>query len=242
MITVCGANTTLDELRAIPLERPAKAGRAWQGIQHGELVDAVIDEASSRGWTVGDMRFSVSKDRTGMAGAVDLVVPEIQMPTGVGLALGFLTANDRSRSVRLIVGGNVFCCLNGMARGDIVLSRRHTRAFDLYESIQGAMDEYVFAAAAMPGEVLALQNMEAPPDRTEHVLMEAGRQGIMPWTHLGEVDAQIRNPSFAEWGKGTAWTVYNAFTYVVKKSPALAQMNRIGKFRGLVLDSLGTAA
>ena len=49
MITVFGANTTVDDLNAVKLERPTKAGAYWQGIPHGALVHTLADEIRSRG-------------------------------------------------------------------------------------------------------------------------------------------------------------------------------------------------
>ena len=62
MITVYGANITSADLNHVRLDRPAKAGNYWEGIQHGTLVNACSDEIRSRGWKIMDERFSLSKD------------------------------------------------------------------------------------------------------------------------------------------------------------------------------------
>lgn len=234
MIAVCGSNVNLDTLHQIPVERPERAGRVWQGIQHGELVDAVLDETSLRGWRVTDMRFALGNSPSELAAAFELHIPGIEPPPGQSFSLGLLTSNAMKRRLKMVVGSNVFVCNNGVATGEIVMLKRHTTRLDLFGEVERSLDEYAIKAAAIPLMVEGLRQRDLSPLEQEHVLMEAGRLGLMPWSRIGQVDEEYRHPRFAEHGIGTAWSLLQAFTWVVKKDPPLRQMDEMNAFRRLL--------
>tara|TARA_R110002020_G_scaffold115383_1_gene265294 strand:- start:2258 stop:3016 length:759 start_codon:yes stop_codon:yes gene_type:complete len=234
MITVYDANTKLEDLHHIPLRRPEKAGLRWQGIPHGALAKSLIAAIEKRGWEVKDTKFSVSPNETEMAGALDLKINDVKLPEGMSLSLGILTSNAMKRSLIMVAGANVACCLNGMATGQIVMRRKHTIGFNLENEIQDSLDNYRQQVSWTNQVVADLRETELPQGRADRVLMEAGRQRLMPWSRIGKVDKEYRNPTFAEHGKGTSWALLQAFTYHVKKNSPLTQMTSMNRFRGLL--------
>lgn len=234
MITVYDANTKLEDLHHIALRRPEKAGVRWQGIPHGVLANAVVDAVTDRGWKVKETKFSVSPNETEMAGALDLEIDDVQIPDGMSLSLGLLTSNAMKRSLIMVAGANVACCLNGMATGQIVLRRKHTIGFNLENEINDSLNEYRQQVVGINRMVADLKETELPQKEADRVLMEAGRQRLMPWSRIGKVDAEYRNPTFAEHGQGTSYALLQAFTYHVKKNSPLTQMTSMNRFRGLL--------
>jgi hypothetical protein len=71
---------------------------------------------------------------------------------------------------------------------------------------------------------------------SDRLLMQAGRKGLMPWSRIGMVDKEYREPRFGQFKKRNAWSLYNAFTYVVQKSPPHHQIPAINAFRQVVLN------
>lgn len=231
---VCKTNIDINQLSRVKLQRPDKARSHWQGIRHIELVEAVQDECLSRGWKVTGSAFSLSADQGDLAGAFKLEVPDIRMPAGQGLEIGFLTSNMMRRKLKLVVGSRVFVCNNGMVSGDVVLCKKHTNRFDLHDSLTAAMDTYHEKALEIPKRVAALQQYELTVPEVDHILVETGRQGVMPWSLIGQVDKEYRQPTFAENGQRTSWGLLNAFTHIVKKQPPLRQMDQINSFREML--------
>ena len=234
MITVYDANTKLEDLHHIPLRRPEKAGLRWQGIPHGALVKSLIAAIEKRGWEVKDTKFSVSPNETEMAGALNLKINDVKLPEGLSLSLGILTSNAMKRSLLMVAGANVACCLNGMATGQIVMRKKHTIGFNLENEIQDSLDEYRKQVIGIDQVVADLKETELPQKEADRVLMEAGRQRLMPWSRIGKVDAEYRKPTFAEHGQGTSYALLQAFTYHVKKNAPLTQMTSMNRFRELL--------
>lgn len=225
---------TIETVRQIELVTPRGAGRVWQGIPHGELCDTISDEVRSRGWKVTDAQFHVSKDQADMAAAFALSIPDIDAPEGQTFSLGLLTSNAMRRTLKIVVGTNVRVCNNGMATGEVVLRAKHTTGFDLIGNVEHAITAYEEKIRAIPALVAKMRETELPPDSAEHILMEAGRAGMMPWSRIGKVDEEYRHPTFAEHGKGTAWALMQAFTYIVKDNPPQFQMDQMNAFRRLL--------
>lgn len=234
MITVYGQNTKLGQLADVEMVRPDEAGKRWQGVPHTDLAHTIINEVDSRGWGLGKMSFSLSKDQADLAGAFELFIPDLPAPEGQTFSLGVLSSNMRRRSLHITVGTNVTVCNNGMCTGEIILNKHHTKGLNLTESIEVALDDYLFSARRVEKMVEGLRARNITETEAEHVLMQAGRQGLMPWSRIGKVDKEYRAPTFADHDERTSWGLLNAFTHIAKANPIHNQMSDINDFRQLL--------
>ncbi len=244
MITVLGNHTTLKDVQAVKLQDPRgrRIGAYWQGVPHGELMDCVLKECQRRRWTVGQQKYSLSKDKADLAMALELKIPKLEVPEGQVLCLGVLTSNAMRRALRIVVGSTVLVCQNGVVSGEVVLSRKHTIHFSIQDEIKDALDTYLLKAHGLMDTVLGLQQSPLTLEEAEHILMQAGRKEIMPWSRIGKVDAEFRSPRFPEFYEPTSWSLLNAFTWVVKQNPVMEQMDQINLFRELLPTQQAVAA
>jgi hypothetical protein len=67
------------------------------------------------------------------------------------------------------------------------------------------------------------------------VLVEAGRRRIVPWSAVGKVDAEWREPRHEEFGERTGWSLYNAFTEIAKGFSMRKEMLACDQARQLIL-------
>jgi hypothetical protein len=238
MITVYGANATIAQLQDIPLNRPSKAGARWKGVQHGDMVNALVTEFHKREWEVLSSQFALDgpkEDKTAdMVGAFDLRLPNMDAPEGQEFSLGIMTSNGMRRATKYFVGTKVMVCNNGCSVGEIILHRKHTLNFNLEDAIRPALNEYVIAASKAKDLVAQLRHRDLGQAESDHLLLEAGRRQMLPWSRIGAVDAEYRNPQHSEHGANTSWALLNAFTEVVKRSPVHAQMPAMDKFRDIL--------
>lgn len=228
---VCGANTSLTELRNVELEVPKKAGGFWKGVKHSTLVECILGDLIGRGWKVLDMKFALSKDKADLAAGFELEIPDLPDLPGQRYSLGMLTSNALRRPIKLTSGTRIMCCNNGMCTGDILLNQRHTKKMDLAAGLESAIGEFHERCGEIPALVEGYRNRELVANEADHILMELGRAGTMSWAKVGVVDEQFRNPPYEDHGTGTSWTMLNAFTEVVKQYNPLRQMDMITEFR-----------
>ena len=151
-------------------------------------------------------------------------------------SLGVMHSNLGDHAVKFAVGAHVFCCANGMVTGDYTLKRKHTKGVVLEDIISTGIETYITKVDEIPLVMEGMKEKELQTQEVNNVLMEAGRQKLMPWSRIGQVDAEYRKPTFEEHNEKTAWGLYNAFTYVVQKCPAHQQITSMNKFRELVLN------
>lgn len=226
-----------EQLREMTIVQPKNAGRIWKGIQHGELVDAIANRLESNGIEVaGEQWYVAGQNRERMSGSMSLRIPDLEAPAGMEFSLGLHHGNDMAHALKFAVGLRVFVCSNGVVAGDFIVKRRHTNHFDLERVVNNGLDRYLEEIKEVRNTV---DRMKERTYYTNHipdeVLMDAGRNGLMPWSRIGQVDEEYRHPTFAETADHSAWGLYNAFTYVVQKCPPGHQIDAMSKFRELVL-------
>jgi hypothetical protein len=236
MITVIGADITLEQLHQVEVKEPANVGGRWQGFQHGQLVCIIMDEIRARGWKINDMQFAMSKDEADLAGAFALSIPKIESIAGQDYSLGFLTSNAQRRALKMVVGTRVACCCNGMVTGEIILNLKHTRTNEafLIDEISNASARYLNKAQEIPLMINRMRERELGKEEASELLLEAGRLKLLPWARIGCVDQEYRHPTFGEHGKNNSWALLNAFTHIVKEQNPLNQMDRMNRFRELL--------
>lgn len=238
MITVCGRKITIKEVRAIEPVTPPHAGRRWAPVRHGHLVDAIVAEVEMRGWGVTDMRFGLGRDGADLAGAFMLNnVTGVVVPAGAELSLGFINSNSRRYALHLTVGANIMCCTNGLCTDSILVNRMHDHTVSLEDELRAAMNEYTPEAMKVQGLVDRLRGRTLVRGEAAEFLLEAGRRRLLGWAAIGRIDAEYLRPRFAEHGKGTAWALLNAFTYIGRTHVhPTRQMATYDTFRDIIME------
>jgi hypothetical protein len=227
-----------DELHEIEVVRPVNAGCVWKGVQHGELVDTIDRQLQAHGVQVtGESWFVSGQNKERLSGSMTLKIPGYEAPAGSEFSLGLHHGNDCAHALKFAVGLQIFICSNGMVSGDFVVRRRHTLHFDVNEVVGHGLDRYL---ESIDGVTRTVDSLKArafwTDDEVDGILMEAGREGLMPWSRIGQVDAEYRHPTFEDHAQHSGWGLYNAFTYVVQKSPPGRQIDAMSRFRDLILN------
>ena len=234
MISVCNNNARLEEIQQVEVRRPERAGRVWRGISHKLLTETIIADMLRRNWSIKAMAFSLSKDQADLAGAFDIEIPNLDAPEGQMFSLGFLTSNMMRKPLKFVVGTKIFVCNNGMATGEIILKRKHTFRFNLSFEVTDALNQYGERARLINHTVEQMKERSLPATEYERLLVKTGRDKILPWSRIGQLDEEYQHPTFADHNERTSWGLYNAFTHIVKKSPPMGQMDQMNKFRALL--------
>lgn len=234
MITVYDANTNQEALREIELVRPSNAGSRWKGIPHGELVDTLKSKLEDNNFKIEKEQYSLNKDKTSLVGAFDLQHPNIDLGDEQGLSIGFSTNNSMKKKLQIFAGSKIFVCTNGCVTGEVVMERKHTIRFDLMVELDKALVNYMQRANEIPLVTEGLKTFELTQRQSDLILMQAGRFGYLPWSRIGQVEKEYRNPTYADHNVKSSWGLLNAFTHIVKQSPPHTQMQQINQFRSML--------
>lgn len=207
-------------------------------LPHGALADALVDELDARGLGVAGESWAVSRTGAELYGSVD-VAPE-DPAVEVGLSIGLRHSNARRHAVTLVLGGRVFVCANGMLVGDYVLrhKHKHTARLDVREMVAAGVSLLIRERRRVDDFVQDLRSVDLDDAAANHLLLEGVRRGVVPWSQLRRVDETWRHPPHTTFEPRTLWSLYNAFTEVLKTRSPAVQYRGLLRLRRLAIDVL----
>ena len=162
------------------------------------------------------------------------------------MVVGLRNSHDRTFPAAIAVGCGVFVCDNLSFSGEVTLSRRHTRF------VERDLPGVVARAIGQVGQLRHLQEeriaaYKATPlgNRAAHdLVVRALDARVLPVTWVPEVVEQWRQPNHREFladGR-TAWTLFNAFTEVLKRGNLQQLPRRSQALHGLIDSECGLLA
>lgn len=240
MITVLG-NRTLrtSDLKEYPVKRPERAGDRWKGVHHHDLAVELEEALWSRRIGITREIWTVDPSGQTLVGGFSVTFPDhtgLPSLNGLDYALGIRHSNDQKHALTFSAGAAVLVCLNGVVTGTWVLKRKHTTGLDLSETVGEGVDRFVEEARKVKQTVESLRVRYLPPRQVDHVLMEAGRLGIVPWSHVGKVYEEFQAPRHEEFKGRSAWCLYNAMGEIVKHQNPARQLDSLDRFRTVLLN------
>lgn len=236
---------TREQLQDVQIPERLDVSDRWAGLGHGDLANLLVTESRNLGLEITGEEWQVNPDEADLFGAINIKAPmgyrdgPVDAPDGLTMSLGIRHSNKSRFSIQLVAGATVFVCSNGMFCGDFVLRRKHTTNahYQLPGLMRGAIrDAVAMLNRSLFSDVNRMRDTEVTSRQAEHLLVEAGRTGVMAWSQLGKVDKEWRNPSHPEFKDRSAWSFYNAFTEVAKDFSARQQMDTIRDAKSLILQ------
>jgi hypothetical protein len=212
---------TQEQLRALPTPVGTPT---FKPVPHYVLVETLLDRLGGRSLAIERMQLAVSANDMQVFGALDLGDSPIP---GMGRALGFRAANDKSLSIQVVAGGRVFVCDNLSLSGQaIVLRRKHTRGLSLGFEINAALDRYVGAQDAFEMSIEGLVGALLTDQEAKARIFDLAYTGVVPGSLFDEIGRnyfEAASLKLEDCAPRTAWGLHNAATRAVKAlSPASA--------------------
>jgi len=248
----------------IPVTDRGDRSHRWSGIQHGELARHLTDRVTAAGLEIVDQTWSIGRGGAQLFGYLDLDPSELLLDAQsvrqldqsqeldrwehgfdgfalevVALRMGVVHSNDSSLSLRLVVVPVVLVCSNGMSvtGGMIAVQKKHTIGLNLAQALDDGIRTYLLRAQRIDETISELRSVNlSQPTLADHLIVEAGRRGMFPWSKLGKVERYWRRPPHAEFEAGNGWSLMNAFTEVAKSFPMRTEMDAANRIRRLILD------
>lgn len=229
---------TLDELAHIPAGEPV--GTRHRPVPHAELVTAIRDAFTDRGYAVAKEQYSVSHEDARLFGTLDLMPttgPALLDGMEGGMAVGLRHANDQAFALGVIAGLRVFVCDNlCFSGGDSLLHRKHTTGLDLSAEIERGMDRTFHSYRDLARLLDNLRNTALTDDAAKLLIYSLALDaGVIAPNQLGKVHTwyfaperiateQDRERGYSDVAPRTAHAVMNAVTRVTREfSPARQQ-------------------
>jgi hypothetical protein len=213
------------------------ATRTYTPIPHVELLDAVKREVTSSGLVVAEETLSLSHARNGCYGDRFFGLLEIEGEADLDFhtTVGLRNSHDRVIPCGLCVGSRVLVCSNLAFSAEIVISRRHTSRIrqDLPRLINEAVGKLGDLRNHQTERIEAYQNTAILEPQVHDLVVRAMDAKVLAASKIPRVLAEFRDPPHEEFQPRTVWSLFNAFTNVLKEYDLLDLPRRTQTLHGL---------
>jgi hypothetical protein len=193
---------------------PPPEGR-WHPVPHVQVLTAVKETLHGAGYVVKSEKLALARGDARFFGVLNLETP---LAAGVGLSVGVRNSVDKSFPLGFAAGSHCFVCDNLAFRAELLVRRKHTvngmKAFGA--AIGSAVASLTSFKETEAARIRRLGEMDLTPEAASHVILTAYRRGIISALQLPKVCAEWEEPRHAEFAPRTAWSLFNAFTEVLK--------------------------
>lgn len=185
-------------------------------IPHRELLDRVTTMVESHGMSIIEEAHGLTHNGNRYFGMLQVATEK--NADDYGLVLGVRNSHDKSFPAAIALGAGVFVCDNLSFSGEIKLARKHTLYIlrDLSAVVSRAVGMLGDHREKQDARIAAykehdLKNMEA-----HDILIAALDCQALTATKIPAVLKEWREPSHEVFEPRTAWSLFNAFTEVMK--------------------------
>ena len=226
---------TRAQLLAVPTP---EATATFRPVPHYELIDMLDTVLALQSIHIRRERFALRRDGAVLFGVLQLAYGE--MGDGIA-ALGLRTGNNKTMSLQLCAGLNVFVCDNLAFRGDMIaLKRKHTSGLNLKEELTLAVIRFQEHFGCLIREVALLKAQALADIEAKALIHDVFAEGVMPVRFLPDVSRAYFEPVESAFAARNAWSLHNAFTGVAKEMPMstrLVAIQQVGKLFGMSAEA-----
>jgi len=214
LILHCGAQAaTFEEVERVQTPKPTLS---WMPLAHASLVELVSDTLETAGLRVVNSAHSLNKEGNRYFGL--LQVSGQQNHPDYSWVLGLRNSHDKSFPAGIVAGASVFVCDNLSFSGEVVIARKHTTYIlrDLPRLTADAVGKLMQTWHHQDRRIEAYQAKRLNAAQAHDLLIRSVDFGACCNQMVPKVLAEWRQPSHVEFRKRTAWSLFNAYTEVLK--------------------------
>ena len=204
----------------------------WVPIPHHVLVQHVITALEGAGLDVVKQAHGLWRDGSRYFGVLQLENGQTDYATCVGLR----NAHDKVFSVGMAVGSDVFVCDNLSFSSEITMFRKHTTHIlrDLPRITAQAVGKIGNHRNFQALRFDAYKQLKATDGFAHDIVVRAVDAKIITTSRIPHVLKHWRESAHEEFKARNAWSLFNAFTEVLKGSNQLQLPQRTMRLHGLL--------
>jgi hypothetical protein len=218
-----GESASMEELAAIPLP---KETHSYKPVSHQALASMLGAMASDLlpEFELVNTQFGLARDGQQMFGVHTFK----NGSSAMGLSIGFRNSYNKSLSVGIAVGGQVFVCDNLCLQGDVTVLKKHT--LNVVSSIESLALSAIYRSRSAFNHIQEdAEIMKGIPLSDEDAYRTIGLiygRGIITPRQIPVVKKEWLEPSHDDFAGRNIWSFYNAVTEALKSSPPQSIMER----------------
>lgn len=189
-------------------------------IPHKDFLETVENGLSGVGLTIDKRSYGLSHDDNRMFSLFELSRDNGENGTFKNV-LGIRNAHDKAFSAGLVCGSKVFVCDNLAFSGEIKMNRKHTTHImrDLPALVYGMIGKVVDGWLSQECRYEGYQDTKIEQEQADQLIGSVLRNKALPAGKHDKVLEEWNKPQHEEFEPRTAWSMFNAFTEVMKSAP-----------------------
>lgn len=207
----------------------------WTPVAHNVLLGRVSESLGRAGWEIKTEQHAISHGGNRYFGLMDLTFPGMDESPDYGMTVGIRNSHDMKFPAGLCAGSHVFVCDNLAFSAEVKIARKHTRWIlqDLPGLVQRAVGRLGDIRRGQDRRIACYKDCGLNDHQAHDVIIQALDSKVIGSTMIPDVLQQWRTPAHPEFRERNGWSLFNAFTEVMKGNVSLA-VPRTQKLHGLM--------
>jgi hypothetical protein len=222
------------QLIADPATIPVPVATAsYMPVPQNALWKMISEEFKYNGFTVSEPMHMISPQKTVFVSSMNVSGRSIDTGSEIGWTVAGMSSYNRSIANRIVFGGKVFICANGLVVADKVLKTKHTtNVFDrlpnLVRLAVSSFREEVLKANEFYNDLKTIYTAKAA---LASFAVDLGRADLLPKAKVVDFVDEATKPSY-DYGteQGCLWNVHNAYTHFAKDFNPTVRPSRVIRF------------
>jgi hypothetical protein len=221
MIHRGGWEASKADLAAVPV--PDVTG-SYHPVPYGRFVEEVELHVPRFGLKIQSSDYALAREGKQMFGV--MTCTNGHDADDYALAIGLRNSYDRSLSVGMVAGTRVFCCDNLAFSGEVKMNRKHTANVfrDLPDLIYRMLSQVTVLKARTDQEIATMKVFPISPQRAHHLMVTVIRANVFSALDLPKIIEAWEESLHPEFDARSAWSLFNAFTEVLRGASPRVQM------------------
>lgn len=219
----------LTENQIINIPLPEKTD-TYEPVANKFLINLIEEISKDYNYDIYNKEYKASKGGEVVVGIFSFRGYDEDM----GLQMAFLNSYDKSRSVTIATGANVFICSNGMISAEEIFKRKHTGT--VRDEIMVTIENQIVRMRDNFDDLIEFKNtVRNISISVEEMFRLSGdlffSTDIISTRDLSELKNQFSEKNFGVIGERVSlWQIYNWFTEIFKKTNSVDHINRHIRF------------
>lgn len=227
------AKNTWSDIQNVALVPVPAATSSYCPVPQLDLLGEVTMSFRDRGYQIGTMTHKVHRNKPIFISQFDIVNEGMPESGRMKWSVALINSYNKAKAIRLVFGGHVFVCSNGMIVADHILRTKHTtnvwdRLPSLIDHAVGAYEQEVAKAARFYN---SLRTQFTDGDRLASFAVNLARTNVLPKAKVMDFYDEAVKPSFEY--ETPEWCLYNvhaAYTHLAKEFNPMVRPNRVLQF------------
>ncbi len=236
-----GAEVPLADISKV---KTPDATKSWTPVAHIDFIDKIKMGLGNANMEIVGESHALAKEGNRYFGLLQVAQKGMEDIKDYSLVVGLRNSHDKVFPCGIVAGAGVFVCDNLSFSGEVDQFRKHTVNVlrDLPHKIAAAIGELNGLWTSQATRFNAYKETPVKSSMAVHdLLVRAMLAGAMPVTYLPHVLNQWLNTEHEEFVNRNIWSLFNAFTEVMKETNLAELPNRTIKLHLLLDEYCGIA-